>query len=470
MSADLTPHEFSAQDLMTEMVLLGTLIRGGGQNLPDALETGLLPEDFFRPAHAEIYSAIADLYNRDEPIDSVTLSDRLRSRGTYESVGTEAYLSDLEDKAVGFHSCAQYAKIVVDRAALRTLRTVGNEIAEKCSSGPESVDDLLTDVEEAIFAIRNRRFTGSLVYLPDTLADVQARIHELSQLNGNLSGIPTGFGQLDALTGGFQKSDMIILGGRPGMGKTAVTLNLALNVAIPWRRERFKEMPPYSVMIFSMEMSREQIVMRILCQLSRLDLLKMRSGTLTADELPVLSTVMDEISNAPVYIDDTSGKKLSPLDLRAKARRLQRNLTRYKLPPLRLIVVDYLQLMTPDSQHNNREREVAEISASLKGLAKEMNLTVLCCSQLKRSDDGAPELSDLRDSGAIEQDADIVAFILRKEVLHPDKPELEGKAELQIKKHRNGPTGVVHMRFIKQSSCFVPASYESFDGDGGEAW
>ncbi|MDR1082105.1 MAG: replicative DNA helicase [Deltaproteobacteria bacterium] len=467
-SAQSSPHVYTELDRKTEKVLLGTLIRGNGENLTDALEVGLIPEDFFSGTHQEVYSAIADLYNRDQPIDIMTLSDKLRTRGTYESVGTEVFLAELEDQAVGFHAVHHYAKVVMDRAALRRLRVVGSEIALKCAEGTDSVDELFNDVEETISNIRERRFKGEIVYLPDTLMDIQRRLEEIAELNGRLGGVPTGFKHLDRLTGGFQKSDLIILGGRPGMGKTAVTLNLTLNAALPWLRETYKDMPAYSVIYFSMEMSREQILMRILSQLGRLNLLKMRSGGLSPEDFSNLTHTFSMLKTAPIYIDDTAGKKMTPLELRSKARRLKRSLDMHKLPPLGLIVVDYLQLLSPDPQQNsnrNREREVAEISGSLKSLAKEMEVAVLCCSQLKRSDDGAPEISDLRDSGAIEQDADIVAFILRKEVLHADNKDLEGKAELQIKKHRNGPTGVVYLNFIKECSCFVPASFDDFSPD-----
>jgi replicative DNA helicase len=460
-------QDFSELDLRIEQALLGTLVRGRGENFPDALGQGLGPEDFFRDGHAEIYSAIADLYNRDIPVDTLTLSDKLRARGTYEAVGGEIYLAELEDLAVSFNSTAEYAKIIVDRAALRRLRLTAADIQHKCQDNPSSVDDLLSDAEAAVFDIRDRRLSGTLVFLPDCLMGIQERVAEIMSLEGRLSGIPTGYKSLDLLTGGFQKTDFIVLGGRPGMGKTAITLNLALNAALPGRREAYKDMPPSSVLIFSLEMGREQIIMRILSQLGRLSLHRMRTGGLSPGDLVRLTEVMNELSAAPIYIDDVSGQRLRPIDLRAKARRLHRNITRLGLPPLGLIVVDYLQLMNPNEQHANREREVAEISNSLKGIAKELGVTVLCCSQLKRADVEKPELSDLRDSGAIEQDADIVAFILRKELLYPDKPEHANKGELQIKKHRNGPTGVVYLHYIKECTSFAPLAYESFEPPPG---
>jgi replicative DNA helicase len=426
-----------------------------------------VPEDFYREAHREIFAAITDLYNRDQPVDSLTLSDRLKKRQTYDHVGGLSYVAEIEDRAVRFNSTREYAKIVVDRSAVRRLRAAAIEIQERCRETPDSVDELLSDAEASVFDIRDNRLKESLVYLPDSLYGINERINEIAALEGRLSGIPTGFEYLDRLTGGFQKTDLIILGGRPGMGKTAITLNLALNAALPHRRQAHRDMPAVSVLIFSLEMGREQIIMRILCQLGGFNLLKMRSGGLTPAELSGLTEVMSELSGAPIYIDDSSGQKLRPIDLRAKARRLQRNISRLGLPPLGMVVVDYLQLMTPNEQYANREREVAEISASLKSLAKEMNVAVLCCSQLKRADVAKPELSDLRDSGAIEQDADMVAFILRKEVLHPEKPEHENKGELQIKKHRNGPTGVVFLHYLKHCTSFVPPAYQDLTEEPG---
>ncbi|MDR2350942.1 MAG: replicative DNA helicase, partial [Deltaproteobacteria bacterium] len=439
------------------------LLKFSGDNFPDVLDVGIRPEDFFSDVHGEIYSAMAELYNMNDPIDDITLAERLKQRGTFDRVGGNAYIEEIANVAITrFHS-KQYAKIVSDRSLTRKLAQIAAQVSESCQGVPESVDEVLDKAESRIFQLRDTRLNTSLIHLPDALPDIYERIFDLKSLNGTLSGIPTGYSDLDRVTGGFQRTDLIILGGRPGMGKTAITLKLALNAAIPRERQYFKRMPAHSVLFFSLEMGREQIIMRILCQLGRYDLLQMRTGRLTDPEYARLTQTMADLKSAPLYIDDSNGQRLRPLDLRAKARRLQRTLQSKNLPPLGLVVVDYLQLLSPNETHANREREVAEISNGLKCLAKELNVAVLCCSQLKRSDTGKPDLSDLRDSGAIEQDADIVCFILRKDIIDPDDPTKEGQAVLQIKKHRNGPTRDIPLRFVKNCSLFVPAQIEAVD-------
>jgi replicative DNA helicase len=448
-------------DLEVEKGLLGSLLLYNADSLPDALDVGLTPSDFFRDSHAEIYSAIAELYNSNEPIDLNLTAERLRGRKTLASVGGLAYLSDLEASACARMMAKSYAKIIVDRSTLRNLMRISADATELCRSVPNSVDGLLDETEAKIFALRDNRVSGNMFSLNDALSPVYEKIMRLSDLNGALSGIPTGYRYFDQMTGGFQKSDMIILGGRPGMGKTALALNLALNVALPSRRQGFRDMPAHSVLIFSLEMSTDQIIQRLLCQVGEYDLLKMRTGRLLQSEYARLTETISIMKHVPIYIDDSSSQRLRPLDIRAKARRLKRKLASAG-QDLGLVVVDYLQLISPNERHNNREQDVAEVSSSLKSLAKELDVTVLCCSQLKRSDVGNPDLSDLRDSGAIEQDADMVAFILRPEVMYPDKPELEGLGQLIVKKHRNGPTGTVYLQFLKPCSSFVPGAFEEY--------
>ncbi|MDR2460998.1 MAG: replicative DNA helicase [Deltaproteobacteria bacterium] len=449
-------------DLQAERILLGTILRYGGENFPDVLDTGIRPDDFYREAHDEIFRALAEIYNNNQPIDTLTLKEKLLHRKTLDKVGGYGYLLDLEDESMSMFHAKSYAKIVVDRSTVRQLLIASSNITEACQNNSPA-EDALDSAEASIFAIRDRRFVSSMVKISDILEETYNRIVQLKHLKDGLSGVPTGLKELDWLTGGLQKTDLIILGGRPGMGKTAITLRIALNVAIPFQRQAHRDAAAYSVLFFSLEMGKEQIMMRMLCQLGGYNLLSMRAGRLGEGETADLTKVLSSLQDAPIYIDDSSGQKLRPLDLRAKARRLQRRLKAEGRPPLGLIVVDYLQLLTPNEEHHNREREVAEISAGLKSLAKELDVPVLCCSQLKRSDVSKPDLADLRDSGAIEQDADIVAFILRYDRLYPEKPEFEGLAELQIKKQRNGPTGKVSLRFIKESSNFVPASYEDVE-------
>jgi replicative DNA helicase len=448
-------------DMVVEKALLGSLMLYNAESLPDVLDTGLTPNDFFKDAHAEIYSAIAELYNSNDPIDLNLTAEKLRARKTLASVGGVAYLTELEAIACVRMMAKSYAKVVVDRATMRNLIKISADSIERCRSEPGSVDDVLDETESQIFGLRDTRATGNLVMLSDALSPVYDKIMQLQDLKGALSGIPTGFSYLDQLTGGFQRSDMIILGGRPSMGKTAMALNFALNAALPSMRQGFRDMPAQAVLVFSLEMSIEQILQRLLCQVGKYDLLKMRTGRLPEEEYGRLTDTLSVIKHAPIYIDDSSSNRLRPLDIRAKARRLKRKLSSQGMQ-LGLIVVDYLQLISPNERHNNREQDVAEVSSALKSLAKELDVTVICCSQLKRADVANPDLSDLRDSGAIEQDADMVAFVLRPEVLYPNKPELGGLGELIIKKHRNGPIGTVYMQFLKSCSSFVPGTFERY--------
>ena len=465
-------------DIEVEKLLLGTLLNYSGENFPDVLDEGLRPEDFYRATHGVIFDAMAGLYNENEPIDVVILAEKLKNSGFLTKIGGAGYLEDLFALAITQYHTRQYAKIVVDKAAVRRLMAACGDSMRKCEEGPKCADDVLDEAEAAIFKIRDARLNSSLASARDLIPSTYDMIVGFKSLRGALSGIPTGFDDLDFLTGGFQRSDLIVLGGRPGMGKTAIPINLAWNASLPPLRQGQQTMPASSVLFFSLEMSRDQIMQRIVCQLAKLDLLRMRAGRLSDDEYELGLKKMSILQSGSLYIDDSSGRKLRPMDLRAKARSLKRKLAAGGLPPLELIVVDYLQLLTPDESQKTREREVAEISAGMKSIAKELNVAVLCCSQLRRSDDSKPDLSDLRDSGAIEQDADMVLFILRKELIHPEKPELAGKAELQIKKHRNGPTGVVDLVFLKESSAFAPARYEKIEnslalaafraeGDGG---
>ncbi|MDR2339601.1 MAG: replicative DNA helicase [Deltaproteobacteria bacterium] len=448
-------------DLEVEKGILGSLILYNADCLPDVLDVGLTPGDFFRESHAEIYSAIADLYNSNEPIDMNLVAERLRARKTLASVGGVAYLAELEANACARVMAKGYAKVIVDRSSLRRLMRISADATEKCRTVPNSVDELLDETEAAIFSLRDNRVSGNMLPMNDALSQVYDKIMRLQDLKGALSGLPTGFRYFDQMTGGFQRSDMIIIGGRPSMGKTALALNFALNVALPTMRQSFRDMPPYSVLIFSLEMSTDQIIQRLLCQVGQYDLLKMRTGRMLQSEYGRLTETLSIMKNVPIYIDDSSSQRLRPLDIRAKARRLKRKLAAQG-QELGLIVVDYLQLIQPNERHNNREQDVAEVSSSLKSLAKELDVTVICCSQLKRADVANPDLADLRDSGAIEQDADMVAFVLRPEVLYPNKPELAGLGELIVKKHRNGPIGTVYMEFMKECSSFVPGQLEKY--------
>ena len=444
----------SQADLEVERVLLGAVLANADEAMAQAMEARLGPDDFFRGGHGEIFGAMAELYEKGSPVDRMTVLHSLSSRGTLASIGGVSYLAELSDLYGVPQNVSHYAKLIIDRAILRRLLAVSADIGEKCRSNPPSVAEVLDEAEASIYKIRDDRGTNRLALASDHLDEVFDRISSrVGQSEDAMSGIPTGFKYLDYKTGGFQRSDLIILGGRPGMGKTSLALNFAVAVAIPSKREVKKDLPAAPVAIFSMEMGVEQVLQRLLCQIGHHDLLGLRQGRITDEELGRLSTSATTLRQAEIFIDDTPA--LRPLELRAKARRLQSRL-KSQGRSLGLIVIDYLQLMRPNNRHNNREQEISEISGSLKALAKELDVPVLTLSQLKRSDELEPSLSDLRESGSIEQDADMVFFVLRKELIKDDE-KLKGLAELRIKKHRNGPTGTMNMVFKKECSTFVPS-------------
>jgi replicative DNA helicase len=462
-AGEIQSQQLSQADLEVERVLLGAVLANAEEAMPLCQEAKLGPADFFRGAHGEIYGVMVQLYDKGSAVDQLTVFNALDARGTLASAGGAGYLSELSDLYGIPNNVTHYAKLIIDRAVLRRLQAVSVEIGERCRSNPQSVPDVLDEAEAAIYKIRDDRSSGRLASAADHLDGVFERIANRMSLGGGLSGVPTGFKYLDDKTGGFQKSDLIVLGGRPGMGKTSLALNFAVQVAIPFKREDKRDLPAAPVAVFSMEMGTEQVLQRLLCQIGHHDLLALRQGRVTDQELQRLTNSCTTLRLAEIYIDDTAA--IRPVELRAKARRLQNRL-RARGQGLGLIVVDYLQLMRPNGRHNNREQEISEISGALKSLAKELDVPVLTLSQLKRSDELEPSLSDLRESGAIEQDADIVLFVLRKELIKPDDETLRGKAELRIKKHRNGPTGNMNMYFKKECSTFLPApnsTYTSFE-------
>ena len=452
------PHSLEA-----ERALLGAIMLDAPEALPRVLETGLMHEDFFKEGHGDIYRAIVVLYDKGEPVDLVTTAEALRKQGSLEKVGGEAYLSELYD-SIGIASHAdRYAKIIIDRSVLRRLISISTVISEECRGNPKEVDEVLDRAESSIFTVRDERGNQSLQRIPDLLGAAFARIEALTSRGEGLTGVPSGYTELDNLTGGLQRSDLIILAGRPGMGKTAMALNLALNTALPEQRQQHKDMPGVGVAIFSLEMATEQLLQRLLCQTGHLNLKDLRTGRLKPDDITNLTRAITSLEKAEIFIDDTPSIRI--MELRAKARRLKSQLNSRGIE-LGLVMVDYLQLMRGTGKADNREQEISEISRSLKALAKELNVAVLALSQMNRRaeerTDKRPQLSDLRESGAIEQDADIIAFIFRPEVYEKDegkKADLSGRAELNVEKHRNGPTGQISLRFLHTYSSFVPGDF-----------
>jgi replicative DNA helicase len=404
----------------------------------------LRPDDFSVDSHRRIYARMVDLAESSRPIDLITLRDELERQKELQSVGDMGYLSSLLDGVPDRPSIEHYVKIVRDKALLRGLIHAANAAIARAAEQSEGADEILSDAEAAIFALSEKRIGRGFVGIQDIVQESFGSVDALLRRGQRITGLATHYADLDEMTSGLQPSDLVILAARPSMGKTAFAMNIAENVAIHDRKV---------VGVFSLEMSREALLLRLLCSWARVDSHKMRTGSLWREDLDKVVHAMDDLANAPIYIDDTPGIALS--EMRAKARRLQQS-----AGGLDLLVVDYLQLMSGGGRrYENRTQEVSAISRGLKGIAKELRVPVIALSQLSRAPesrggDHRPQLADLRESGSIEQDADVVAFIFREEVYKPDDPELSGRAELLIAKQRNGPTGKVEMAFLKNCTRF----------------
>ncbi|HUX85827.1 MAG TPA: replicative DNA helicase [Chloroflexota bacterium] len=400
----------------------------------------LKPEDFYRERHRVIYSARNDLYDRREPGDLVTLVDELRRRGQLEAVGGVSYLTELASDVPTATHVEYYAHIIERCALMRRLIDAAGQIATIGYENPSDVDDALDRAEQALFQISQRRVSQDFTALREALREYFDTIEYLHQHRGEVVGVPTGFHDLDQLTGGLHASDLLIIAGRPGVGKTGFALSLIRNAAT-----RFGA--PSA--IFSLEMSTEQLVQRLLCMEAAVDSQRIRSGFIDEFEWRRISEAFGVLSDAPIYIDDSAA--ISTTELRMKARRLKAE------HDLKVIVVDYLQLMQGRGLEN-RVQEVSEISRSLKALARELDVPVIALSQLSRAvesrQDHRPVLSDLRESGSIEQDADIVMFIHREELYNP-QTDRKNVADIIIAKHRNGPVGQIPVRFFPSQTRFA---------------
>ncbi len=406
----------------------------------------VLPEDFYRDDHRRIFELMLDLYERNEPIDIVTVSSVARDKGLLEKIGGVTYLNTLVDMMPTSANITQYGKMVREKALLRGLIHVSTEIIEKGYEVEANIDTYVDEAEKMIFQISERKYKQAFFAVRDLVMENVKTIEKLYQKKQAVTGLSTGFVELDKLTSGLQPSDLIIVAGRPSMGKTAFCLNIAQHVALT-------DGGNIPVGVFSMEMSKEQLVMRLLSSESEVEFSKLRTGALSGTEWPKLAQAADTLYKAPIFIDDSAG--LSILELRARARRLK------KEHDLSLLVIDYLQLMRgrSNTSGDRREQEISEISRFLKALAKELNIPVIAISQLNRMveqrEDKKPRLADLRESGAIEQDADVIIFIYRDEVYNksPDNP-LKGVAEIIIGKQRNGPTGDIEVAFLDKYTTF----------------
>lgn len=400
----------------------------------------LCPEDFYRDAHKKIYQAIIELYQKNEPADLVTVTNILKKNGFLEDVGGATYLSELVDRVPTAANIASYGKIIREKAIVRHLISGASDIIAKGYDDQNDVDEYLDSAEKIIFEIAQRRIHQGFFPLKDIVRDSFKAIEQLYEKKELITGVPTGYRDLDRITAGLQKSELIVIAGRPSMGKTALALNIVEHAAIE---------AGIVCAVFSLEMSKEQLVQRMLCSRAEVDASKLRGGFLAESDWPKLTRAAGLLSEASIFIDDSPA--LNVLEVRAKARRLQRE------HGLGLIVVDYLQLMRAIGRTESREREISEISRSLKALAKEIVVPVIALSQLNRGvearQDKRPQLADLRESGAIEQDADVIAFIYRDEMYHPDSADA-GKAEIIIGKQRNGPTGRVMLTFRNHITRF----------------
>jgi replicative DNA helicase len=457
MSSENTNLKVPPQDIEAEKSLLGSLMldKEAITKVADILHA----EDFYKRNHQYIYQVVEDLFTRGEPIDLISVSSKLKERNQLENMGGTAYLTELINTVPTASHVMTYAKIVQKKRILRDLISAGTEISLMGYEEENESDDLLDSAERRIFGITQKNLTQSFLPIKPYLEEAFERIERISKQKGALRGISTGFNGLDSILSGLQKSDLVILAARPSMGKSSLALDIAKNVAL-------KEKKP--VGIFSLEMSKDQLIDRLISSESNIDSWKLRQGMLSADgdqnDFVCIQHALGTLSEAPIFIDDASS--CSVLQMRAMARRLQAS------HGLALIIVDYLQLIEPNSKIANSVQQITEISRQLKGLARELNIPVLALSQLSRAVEQRtpkiPRLSDLRDSGAIEQDADVVLFIYREDVYQEESPR-KGVADIIIAKHRNGPIGRVELFFDKQRACFrnIDTGHDTFEGDIG---
>jgi replicative DNA helicase len=437
----LAPQNIDAEKSVLASILLDNVA------MSTALET-LSAEDFYKPAHQKIFDAMISLYKKNEAIDLVTLTNHLMKTNELSSIGGAAFLSELANEIPTAANIVYHCRIVKEKSVQRMLITASSEIATMCYGDNIDFDELLDKAEQKIFALTEKRIKTGFVHLKYILMQMIGQLEHLYNRSELITGVPSGFVELDALTTGFQAGDLIILGARPSMGKTAFCLNMAQYIAL---RASYQGRRP-TVAIFSLEMSKEQIVLRLLCSEAEVDSRKIRTGNCSQLDHDKIVAATGRLYEGNLFIDDTIN---NVLEIRAKARRLK---TEFGLD---IVFIDYLQLMSSANRRGgeSREREIAEISRSLKSLAKELEAPIIALSQLNRAvearTDKHPNLSDLRESGAIEQDADVILFLYRDEYYNPDNVANKGLAEVDIAKQRNGPTGRIQLAFIHEYAKFL---------------
>lgn len=448
--SDLLADRLPPQNIEAEQAVLGAIfLEPSSLTLASEL---LIPEDFYRAAHQKIFNCMLTLADKGEPVDLVTVTSELADQKILEEIGGVSYLSDLANAVPTAANLEYYAKIVEEKSILRRLIRTATHIASEGYAREDEVEVLLNEAEKNILEVAQRKNTGVFQNIKDVLVQTYDNIEQLHNRKGDITGIPTGFAELDRMTAGFQRSDLIIVAARPSVGKTAFALNIAQNVATKTDE---------NVAIFSLEMGAQQLVMRMLCAEGNINAQNLRTGSLTSDDWGKLTMAMGSLSNAGIYIDDTPGIRVG--DIRSKCRRLKQE------GGLGMILIDYLQLIQGSGRGGeNRQQEVSEISRALKGLARELDVPVIALSQLSRGvesrQDKRPMMSDIRESGSIEQDADIVAFLYRDDY-YDKESEDKNIIEIIIAKQRNGPVGTVQLAFVKEYNKFVNLE-RRFDDSG----
>jgi replicative DNA helicase len=436
LGAHVPPYNLEAEESVLGACLLSK------EAVANVLEV-VRPDDFYKPAHTEMFNAMLELYGRGDPIDAVTLAEELRRRGTLESLGGKPYIFTLVQTVPTAGSASHYARIVEENALLRRLIDAAHRISDLAYAVPEDVESAIDFSEDLIYKVSQRRDAQDFQALRELLTESMEMVEKLYERGSSITGLPTGFTELDNITAGLQSSNLVVIAARPAMGKSALAVSIAQHVAVD------HNLP---VVLFSLEMSKSELVQRLMCSEARVDSNRLRRGALQDADWPKLSHALGRLAEAPIFIDDTASVTI--MEMRAKCRRLKAK------HGLGLVIVDYLQLMQPHPgrRSENRVQEVADISRSLKILARELDLPVIAVSQLSRNvehrTDKRPLLADLRDSGSIEQDADIVIFIYRDEVYNPDTTQ-KGIAEIHVAKHRNGPIGKVELAFLDHYAKFA---------------
>jgi replicative DNA helicase len=436
--ADSSIEKLPPQNLEAEMAVLGSMLLD--ENAIGVAVEVLEKNSFYHDTHKEIFGAVIDLYSANKAVDLITLTDELKRRGTIEKIGGVSFLTALVNTVPSAANIAHYVSIVKQKSILRSLINNSTRIIAMGYESEGNIDEVVDEAERLIFEISERKATGGYLHLKEIVKNSIETIDLLYQKKTHITGVPTGFIDFDSKTAGLQPSDLIVIAGRPSMGKSALALGMAEYAGV------VEKIP---TALFSLEMSKEQLVQRMLCSHARVDAQKVRTGYLATSDWPRLTAAAGKLSDAPIFIDDAPS--ISVMELRAKARRLKAQQN------IQLLILDYLQLMRGSANMESRQQEISEISRSLKALARELNIPVVAISQLSRAVesrvDHRPQLSDLRESGAIEQDADVVALILREEYYNPT-PDNQGIAEVIIAKQRNGPVGTFQLTFIKEYTRF----------------